>query len=69
MNKNENNIGIGVFIVLVVVALVGFAVMASYQQWTLNHGIETPSPTLPPITPSPPPLSINDLNFTLTMSY
>jgi len=52
--------------VLVAVAVVGFAVMASYQQWTLNHGIETPSPTLPPITPSPPPLSINDLNFTFT---
>jgi len=57
MNKKAKIILILAFsIVLVAVALVGFVVIASYQQWAADHVV----------TLSPSPTPINDLNFTFT---
>ena len=56
MNKNAKIILVlAFFMVLVAVALVGFVVMASYQQWAEDHVVT--------LSPSPTP---NDLNFTFT---
>jgi len=56
MNKNAKIILVlAFFMVLVAVALVGFAVMSGYQQWVADHVVT--------LSPSPTP---NDLNFTFT---